>query len=380
MHRPSLTGACPPPALSARQPLLAPTLLAFLLALGGCGGSSDDEPPAPAPVGAAPTPPAPAPPAPTPPAPTPPAPAPAPTPPAPAPTPPAPAPTPPAPAPAVGVGLARAFAFPDGASDEALMTAMVGEYDVAITRAPDAAQLGLGKLVVSYAGSDAEVVFELRSASGSSLIRRSVPALSDRSTSDGRGINLWDARPETGYSPGYGGSGRRVSLYNYFEAGNSTGAAAYFGIDFTTAGYLVGKAGDFEFRNSVQHVGSTPPALFASLAGTYSARAEALTCAPNPLTVTISASGTVRVVGKSSVSCAAQDLLVSWDGQDDFITTDAEGRVRLVLDSFNIGGSRPAGGLFITLPGLNQPGAFTQLQVNFSGANGGIVALEPQRN
>lgn len=366
--------------------------MALLVGLSACGGGSDEPASAPPPT-AAPTPPAPAPtppapaPAPTPPAPapapTPPAPAPAPTPPAPppAPTPPPPPPPPaPAPPPSAAVPLAPGFDFSAASTDELIMQRMVGEYTVAITDAPDLSEIGIGTLVVSYAGSDGEVALELRSASGTSLARRSSPALSDRRASDGRGITLWDTAVEAGFNVGYGGPGRRLGIYNYYDAGNTNASPiAYARTDFLGSGYLVGQVSSYSFRNSVQHVGTDVPAVFASLAGTYQARAQALTCAPNPITVTITDTGTVRVQGKSSINCATQDLLVTWDGRDDYVFTDGSGQVILVLDGQFGGGSQPGGGLVIKLPQLTAPTTFTELHTNFAGAAGGITALEPTR-
>lgn len=275
--------------------------------------------------------------------------------------------------------LAKPFAFATARTDEALMRAMAGEYVVAITAAPKAADIGVGKLVVRYGGSDGAVAIELRNADGKLLSRLTSPALSDRSAADGRGINLWDTAVEAGFRPAFSDgslAGRRIGIYNYYDAGNTNGPEAYALVSFVGPGYVAGSAGAYRFRNSVQYAGTAAPSAFATLRGRYRAAAEALTCSPNPIDITVSAR-TVRVKGKSSVSCEAQDVEVAWDGQDDFIFTDAAGKVSLVLDERNGGGSQPGGGIFVTLPEAGKPETFGPLTVNFAGAAGGITAVDP---
>ncbi len=291
-----------------------------------------------------------------------------------------------APAPAVAgpagaAPLAAAFDFAAAGTDEARMQRMAGSYTVAITAAPDAAAIGLGTLVVGYAGADGPVVIELRDATGTRLWSLSAPALSDRSVADGRGISLWDTAVEAGFRPAFSDgslTGRRLGIYNYFEGGNTAGPEAYAQVSFVGPGYLVGSIGGYRFRNSVQYVGTAAPPALAALQGHYLAAAEALTCAPNPIDITIAADG-IRVRGKSSVSCAAQDVQATWDGQDDFIFTDGAGMVSLVIDARHIGGAQPGGGIFATVPAAAAPASFGPLSVNFAGAAGGITALSPVR-
>ena len=113
------------------------------------------------------------------------------------------------------------------------------------------------------------------------------------------------------------------------------------------------------------------PSLFGQLAGSYTSTSEQNTCQPNPLTIDITASGTVRVRGTSSVSCSEQDLTVTWDGKDDIVEPTATG-ARLLLDSKNIGGSQPSGGIVMELASAGAT-TFTVLRVNFAGAQGDIT-------
>ncbi|MCW5654395.1 hypothetical protein [Hydrogenophaga sp.] len=273
------------------------------------------------------------------------------------------------------VALAAPFDFSGNPSDEAIMQTMAGEYDVAIVNAIDAAQTGPGKLVVAYTGGDGAVTVTLKDAGGNVLVSRSAPALSDRNCADGRCINLWDS------ATGYGGGGRRLGVYNYYDAGNSSvSPVAYAQVSFLPTGHLMGHVGTYDIRNGVHAYGGAVPAQFATLAGTYAGTEQTQLCgAGNPVLVDITAGGSIRVQGLSSVSCQAQDMSAQWDGQDDFIAVEPSGDILLKLNSRFIGGSQPGGGITLKLATSQSPTSFTEAALTLAGAAGGVTTVNAVR-
>jgi hypothetical protein len=271
-------------------------------------------------------------------------------------------------------GLAGPFDFSGSPSNEQIMQIMVGEYDVAIMAAPSAAETGMGKLAVAYPGGDGPVSITLKDASGNVLLSRSAPALSDNSCGDGRCRNLWDN------AVGYAEGGRRFGIYNYYEAGNSTGPGAYAQVSFITTGHLMGSIGTYSFRNGLPAFGSAVPAQFATLAGSYAGTEQTLLCgAGSPVLVDITAGGSIRIQGKSALTCVQQDVTVQWDGQNDFISVEPSGEVVLKLDSQNIGGSQPGGGITIKLPTAQSPAGFSEANLSMAGAAGGVTTVNATR-
>lgn len=281
----------------------------------------------------------------------------------------------PGPSSGTAIGLADPFDFSGSPSDEAIMLTMAGEYDVGIVNAPTAAEMGVGKLVVAHAGGDAAVTITLKDASGNVLISRSAPALSDRSCSDGRCLRLWDT------AVGYVEGGRRFGIYNYYEAGNSTGPGAYAQVSFLSTGHLLGSIGLYDFRNGLHAYGGAVPAQFATLAGAYTGTEQTLYCgAANPVKVDIGADGSIRMRGLSAVSCEPQDVTAQWDGLDDFIVVEPSGQVLLKLDGRLIGGSQPGGGITLKLATAQAPDGFTEAHLTAAGAAGGVTTVNAVRD
>lgn len=281
----------------------------------------------------------------------------------------------PGPLPGVSVGLADPFDFSGSPSDEDIMQAMVGEYDVGIVSAPDVAQTGAGKLVVAYAGGDGSVTLTLKDSSGNVLISRSAPALSDRNCADGRCLRLWDT------AVGYAEGGRRFGIYNYYEGGNSTGPQSYAQVSFLSTGHLLGSVGLYDFRNGLHAYGGEVPAQFASLAGSYTGTEQTLYCgAGNPVHVDIGTDGSIRMRGLSSVSCESQDVTAQWDGTDDLISVEPSGQVLLKIDSRLIGGSQPGGGITLKLATGTAPDSFTEANLTLAGMAGGVTTVDATRN
>ncbi|HVJ94546.1 MAG TPA: hypothetical protein VM580_32390 [Labilithrix sp.] len=259
--------------------------------------------------------------------------------------------------------------FTAQSSNTELLSAVVGEHDVAIYAAPTIDDIGPAKLSVTFDGTT--VGQKLTRADGTVITDIAV-TLADESCGDGTCVVWIDDTEKRPFAPS---GGKEVSIDDYYA--NPPGDAslkrrikvAYFP-DGHIRGY-VGLSSQFLFRNDLLASGTAVPSLFGQLAASYTSTSEQNTCEPNPFAIDITASGTVRVRGKSSVSCAEQDVTVTWDGQDDIVEPTATG-ARLLLDSKNIGGAQPPGGIVM---GLASPGAttFTALRVNFAGTQGDMT-------
>lgn len=268
------------------------------------------------------------------------------------------------------IAKAGALALSGSSTLAEAAAAVVGTYDVAIYRAENAADIGPGTFEVSTNGTN--LTFTLKRADGT-VISSISPALSDTGCGDGFCVQQNDAATVPA-------GGRRIGLYNYYESNQ----VAYLGAQFLPDGYISGYASAWGttnqilFRNNILHYGAGVPAVFNTLAGTFQGAAEALTCAPNTVTIGVTAGGSVSVQGKSSVGCATKDLTVDWDGQDDYLVPTDAG-AQLVLNSQDIGGSAPGGGLFVDLPDGTTATLIDRLHVNFAGSDGGITVNDPPR-
>lgn len=264
----------------------------------------------------------------------------------------------------------RPLAFTAASTPAELLAAVVGDHPVVITAAPTLDLVGPATLTVAFDGTT--ITQTLKGGAGGAVVASVAVALADESCGDGTCVMWIDDTAKRPFAPA---GGKEVSLDDYFAApeddrnGKRRITVAYFP-DGHVRGY-VGLGQEILFRNDLLASGTTVPALFAQLAGTYAATSEQNTCQPNPITVDVTAAGTVRVRGKSSVSCAAQDLSVTWDGQDDLVEPTATG-ARLLLDSKRLGGSAPPGGVVMDLASAGAT-TFTGLRVNFAGAAGDVT-------
>ncbi len=267
--------------------------------------------------------------------------------------------------------VAKASPFNFGSTDESARQAMVGQYDVAIYDAPSAAQTGLGKLVVTNTGGTFSLA--LKNSAGEELVTRTAD---DTSCGDGVCINLQDQIPTdpAGVYASHINTGRRVSVYNYFESGNNASALHYFEASFFSNGVISGSVSGYYFRNEVTAYGPAIPSVFTSLAGSYAGTAQQQSCNPKPVAVSITVAGKILAQGKTSVDCVEQSYGLSWDGMDDLLVPDVGSGSKLVLDSRNRGGSLPTGGHFITLDS-SVPPQITEFFLPFTGAAGDITSV-----
>jgi hypothetical protein len=158
----------------------------------------------------------------------------------------------------------------------------------------------------------------------------------------------------------------------------------YLNISVGPEGFISGAAGGFgqaAFRNVITAYGKEVPPLFATIAGTYTAPAEALTCDRPPVTVTITAEGKVNLAGKYNLSCGDGTVEVTWDGNDEFQAPylgGPTGMVELRLDSRKGGGSQEAGGIVLRTD-MDGAGAKLIHAISYgAGATGNLASAERQ--
>ncbi len=274
--------------------------------------------------------------------------------------------------PAGSVGKASPFDFGDGTSG-VIADAIQGEHDVVIYSAQNTADLGLAKLSVAHE-ADGTFRMSLTSKSGSTFVR-SAP-LADSECGDGICLNLWrEGFPDVLHA--LDGKSRDVSIYNYYESGSKSDALYYFQASFYADGSVKGLANGLAFRNAVLAYGTQVPAIFGTLAGSYVASVPGL-CSENEGSFILAADGALRLTGKSNVSCEDQDVTSRWDGNDDLLISTATG-ARLLVDSYNQGGSLPGGGLTLELSAPGDAAQLTNVTAKFGGGAGNIVLDKPAR-
>jgi hypothetical protein len=187
-------------------------------------------------------------------------------------------------------------------------------------------------------------------------------------------LNVWRAGFENA-DLGLTGASRDVSIYNYYESGNSSDPKFYFQVSFYADGTISGSANGYLFRNAVLAHGATVPTQLAQLAGTYGATIPGL-CGDNQGMLSITGEGAVRLTGLSNVSCTAKDLMLTWDGQDDLVIATAEGP-RILIDSQNRGGSLVGGGLQLQAESSTGALRLKTAYANFEGGQGNITLNAP---
>lgn len=263
------------------------------------------------------------------------------------------------------VGKADPFELDGDSTTQEVLAVVVGTYPVVVYKAPTLEEVGLGALTVRSEGGNVSFALE---GPGGVIADVSVPE-GDSSCGDGICIQLSDS-----WTTPLGG--RRLALYDYYAEEGQTNVLVEFHPDGYLTGNASGRETPYHFRNDVLAYGTAVPGVFATLAGEYEGPNETNTCLPNPIGVSVTAAGEVTVRGKSSLSCAAQELELTWDGQDDLIVPSPDG-ARLLLDSTHIGGSQPGGGITLQIPNATDAEAFTHLTTNFAGAHGHITVPDP---
>lgn len=238
-------------------------------------------------------------------------------------------------------------------------TNLIGNYDVVIFRSPAAptdltGYLGLAKLEIRNAGSG-KGAMELKTPNGTLISRNSNdPVLGGAGASFGFQIP-WGAYTVGGF--------------------NNDQVSGYLVANFSADGTISGAAGgqsQIGFRNNVLHYGPTIPAALAALAGTWTGPAQALTCGQPPVTVTITANGSVTIAGQPNLGCTPTTVSSTWDGNDDYIIANAQGGYDLSLDSSKVGASTSGGGIFLKINHATAPTSILDAMTHMSGAGGDI--------
>jgi hypothetical protein len=256
---------------------------------------------------------------------------------------------------AVPIGLLDKNLNVSALDDDAALKQLAGVYDVAIFfSAPGKeSELGAAKLEVAYDGD--KITLSLKKPTGATIVKvensRKMPVMYGQAAFY-KVLNkiLVDQRD----SP--------------FERIDVTLAANGF-----ISGYVGGSGQFFHFRNNLVHYGKTLPADLVKMAGTWSGPQLALTCDRPPVTVVVTAAGSVTLTGKANLDCMPAEVTNQWDGQDDYVAPGiTPGTVDIVLDSAKGGGSAPPGGIKLSV-GVEPTGAaFVRASTTLAGARGNV--------
>lgn len=257
------------------------------------------------------------------------------------------------------VGLVNA-GFPAPGTSAEIVQNVSGTWDVAIYRAPSNQTdlIGLAKLVISETNGVREI--KLTKPDGTVISRA--------------GTDYTYLPAATSFQVYANGAGYIVGL-------NGSEVSNYLTAAFATNGEITGTAGGFSqigFRNNISAYGSSVPATFTDLAGTWTGPAGDLTCQPNPLSVAIGATGSVDYQGKWSLSCGLETVSASWDGNDDYVIPTSSG-YELAINSLCKGGSGCGGGIIIRVPTLTSPSSITEISTYASGMTGDMNLYNPTR-
>lgn len=271
------------------------------------------------------------------------------------------------------LGKAPARSFSEDTEEATFLSEIVGEYSVGIYRAPTDAETGEGKLIVAFDGS--KVSMELIGVDGKTITKIE-NELTDRTCSDGTCVRWIDPTSRYPFAPA---GGKDVFLDDYYAApAGEIDAKRAIRAAFLPDGFIVGAIGLYEgymFRNDMVAYGAPVPEIFSSLAGHYTAEESSKLCSENPLDIEIGAKGSIKIAGKSNVSCEAQEVIESWTGNDDFLVP-FEGGYRLTLKTRKIGGSGGGGVVYVNMPATSAPDGFTWLRTEFGGAHGHIETTD----
>ncbi len=259
------------------------------------------------------------------------------------------------------------------AAVNAAVDAFSGRFAVAIYSTPvgEEAKLGRATLVISRSGDTATA--QLLDADGNALA--DVQAVPTDGSENGQGNRVQVL--------GFGD--RRTLEVRRF-------ASAYRNVTptFAADGSISGLVGDtdtgiFLFRNHIVSFGSTVPAVFGLIDGSWRGPQLANTCGKPDVTVTISEAGAVTNAGTASVDCSAQSISSTWDGQDDFIVpyvldrgdgTSQQG-FEIVLNTTRNGGSSPSGGIRIRVDSVTAPSGLDEVFSGINGSAGNIEVVDP---
>ena len=143
---------------------------------------------------------------------------------------------------------------------------------------------------------------------------------------------------------------------------------------------LGGTSNTYYFRNNIVLYGSTIPAAFAQLAGTWAGASEAGACGANTITAVILADGHVTVTGKGSADCLADTVSNVWNGNDDFAVPLADGSgYDIVIDGQKTGGSQSKGGIHISVSNLQNPTFINKVSCGLATSQGSFTTNNPAK-
>lgn len=277
------------------------------------------------------------------------------------------------------VGIAKNFSgaaslnFTDA---NAVADFYAGEHPVAIyaTPAGKASDIGKGKLVLLRSGTTFSM--KLLNAKGEVLAQNNVDITATGGSNYKQFIRVSGTPSNTTITTWANTADfKRQQIYVYADDSGEL-YDGYTSIEFSN---------QYRFRNNVEHFGTTPPAALAALKGVWEGSALQPTCNPNTVTVTIAEDGSINFKGKASMTCAAQDATVKWDGQDDFVRPNTkefnQGEIgsqiaidygSTIRDTQN---NNKRGGALIVVPQLKAPTSLIDAQYYATPSHVGMVIV-----
>lgn len=245
----------------------------------------------------------------------------------------------------------KAGGFPlEGKDRDGALEVLAGTHEIAIYRTPPDKTAWLGPATLTLTRSGTELSAKLVAADGSTV--QAVTNDMDHPRNYGQatvspiiGMVLIDERGAMPYE--------RIQ-FSALEDGHLEGVA--------------GGLGQVAFRNDILAYGPGIPAQLSALDGTWKGEHMAALCRA-PVEATFAA-GKVTTKGKPQPGCGAEETSeTAWDGNDDYVITNAAGNPQIFIDTANGGGSNASGGARID---LNPDGTIAELRVFYQGFQGGL--------
>lgn len=277
------------------------------------------------------------------------------------------------------VGIAKSFSgaaslnFTDA---NAVADFYAGEHPVAIyaTPAGKASDIGKGKLVLLRSGTTFSM--KLLNAKGEVLAQNNVDITATGGSNYKQFIRVSGTPSNTTITTWANTADfKRQQIYVYADDSGEL-YDGYTSIEFSN---------QYRFRNNVEHFGTTPPAALAALKGVWEGAALQPNCNPNTVTVTIAEDGSINFKGKASMTCAAQDATVKWDGQDDFVRPNTkefnqgETGSQIAIDYGSTirdtQNNNKRGGALIVVPQLKAPTSLIDAQYYATPSHVGMVIV-----
>lgn len=249
--------------------------------------------------------------------------------------------------------------FPDfgGSTNEAMLTAVAGSYEVVVFRAPAGKESDIGRatLDITFDGDAVGIILTTRG-----------------------GVVINDVSNSLTHSSA--GGVMVQPFINYLIVDQNSSALRRTAVTFYTNGVVEGTVGmdaGYGFRNGILHWGATPPPRLGEFAGTWSGDHEAAVCRA-PVTVVIGADR-VSVSGVAQPGCPStpETITAIWDGNDDYVITNPEltTLTQITIDSQKGGGSQPQGGVWVYYDATH----IEQISTTLASAAGNIVVKNPAK-